>query len=548
MRDPSSILFQIWQDSNTKGLPLLRHFYFWNLTNPYEVMQRTQIPDFVKVGPYVYQEHLYSPMESIRWSPDQTQIDFNYFSDLQWVEELSVDPVFGQLSPNDTFTTINLALWAASYRLGLFSGSASPEMAELKQLACDTIGLIVDGTTVGPNGFFIERRIHDFLFGYEDDVWAFLQLATKPMNYSCPSKFKAIFNHSQPAPSPYTFQSGLKCPVWDNMTYCNSSGASTCTIYSGVHDVSQVAQYVQWSGQRDLWWWTGEPQLQAISRSGGEKAVANECQQLRGSNAMSYPPGLTTSDAPYVFVDDIFRSVRLEFVQHYTVKDVPTLQFRISEEEKRVDTPLAKCFDQRYPAVFNLTRPYFAPMLVSQPYFWGIIDPQHVFVDEPDLPLGQKGTTVLNFTINGTHINDLLQDFDPSDAELVLRIEPHTGALMEGRGRIQMGTWMRPITINECGNVFPQLQPNGDSFFPYTMMPILYLDRTVVAPDSLASSVYNMIVLPILLSKIIGGIMAAGGAIFAGVLAIRLRAAAAAESPSISEPGISSKESSALLQ
>lgn len=514
MKDTDSMLFQVWQDSNNKGLPLLRNFYVWNLTNPWEVYNRVEIPNFVKIGPYVYREHMYAPMENIEWSPDRTQLSFNYISDFTWDPELSVDPVFGQLHENDTFTTINLALWSAVYRVAQFPDI--PVLGPLmKSVSCATMDGVHNGTIVGANGYFIQPKVSEYMFGYRDEVWWAIQNESAVFlpSYEVPSFFRSVFNGSQPAPSPYSYASGLTCPVWDNQSVCNSSSQSRNVIYTGVGDVSRVAQYVEWAGQDAFWWWNND----ADAHAGPEPLDANQsCHTIRGSNAMNYPPGLTREDAPYVYVDNIFRSVKLQYTQDATVKDVPTLQFGIANEEKDVNSPNSRCYHTRYPAVFNLTAPYFAPMLVSQPYFWGVPDAEHVLVDEPDLPSGQGGATILNFTINGTHVTDLIAAMDPSEAELILRIEPNTGTLMQAHGRIQLGSWLRPLT--GCAGNFDDLQPQSStnatsnitstSYFPYTMMPILYLDRTVTAPDALAHTLYLYVVLSVLLSRIIGSVLA----------------------------------------
>lgn len=244
---------------------------------------------------------------------------------------------------------------------------------------------------------------------------------------------------------------------------------------------------------------------------------------------MNYPPGLTKADNPYVYVDNIFRSVKLQFTQDVTVKDVPTLQFGIADEEKDPHSANSECYQNRYPAVFNLTAPYFAPMLVSQPYYWGVPNADQVFVDEPDLPAGLQGrATVLNFTIDGQLAYDLIATMDPAEAELILRVEPTTGTLMQANGRVQLGSWLRPI--NGCDGYFEDLQPQTThdptsnatttSYFPYTMVPILYLDRTVTAPDALAKLLYLYVVLSVLLARIVGSVMA-GASVLGAVLMLR---------------------------
>jgi hypothetical protein len=535
MKNSDSLLFKIWQDSNNQNLPLVRNFYVWNLTNPWEVYERKEVPNFVKIGPYAYREHMYAPMESIEWSDDRTQLSFHYVSEFHWAADLSIDPVVGQLHENDTFTTLNLALWSGVYRVSKYPDIPinGPVMHDA---SCLTMGLVHDGTVVGHNGYFIQPKVGEYLFGYRDDIWWALQNESSLLpNYDVPSIFRTSFNNSQPAPSPYTYESGLTCPIWDNQSQCNGTGTQKSIIYTGVGDLSKIAQYVKWAGQDSFWWWNNDDSAHA----GALPEHANQsCQAIRGSNAMNYPPGLTRDDTPYVFVDNIFRSVKLQYTKDVTVSNVPTLQFGIAQEEKDPHSANSECYQTRYPAVFNLSSPYFAPMLVSQPYFWGVPNASQVFVDEPDLPAGQRGDAiVLNFTINGVPAYDLIESMDPSEAELVLQVEPTTGTLMHANGRIQLGTWMRPIT--GCDGYFEDLQPTTttnittnvttSTYFPYTMMPVLYLDRTVTAPEDLAHKLYLYVVLSVLLGRILGSFIAGSAFVGAFVMIRRLRRRAVAE-------------------
>ena len=61
MRDPSSIMFHPWHDTRAERMTLYRSFYFYNLTNPIDVIQKHSIPDFHIVGPFRFQRAILRP-------------------------------------------------------------------------------------------------------------------------------------------------------------------------------------------------------------------------------------------------------------------------------------------------------------------------------------------------------------------------------------------------------------------------------------------------------------------------------------------------------
>ena len=176
MTDTDSLLFQAWQDTHNKNIPIYRNFYVWHLENPYEVYNRTQVPNLTRIGPFVFSEHTYAPMEDITWNADKTEINFDYFTDLAFEESMSIDPVRGQLFLNTTFTTLNLALYAAAYRIGQYVAPEAlyndglvtgycdlvqmPDITEcVRKSTCaimnDTITEVLDND----HGLFIQRNV-----------------------------------------------------------------------------------------------------------------------------------------------------------------------------------------------------------------------------------------------------------------------------------------------------------------------------------------------------------------------------------------------------
>lgn len=52
-----------------------------------------------------------------------------------------------------------------------------------------------------------------------------------------------------------------------------------------------------------MWWW-GDPET-----------YGGDCQEFRGGTGMTYPPHMDADGDPYVFVDNIYRKMKLQYLQ-----------------------------------------------------------------------------------------------------------------------------------------------------------------------------------------------------------------------------------------
>lgn len=529
--NPTSVIFDMWQDTKSSSV-LTRSFYFFNLTNAEDVYNFHAVPDYHRIGPFVYRERTYNPMESIFWLPN-TSISYKYKTELYFAPELSVDENGNKLDPMTTrIVNVNIPLFAAAYRLSRFPDVEFNITLDIfgqhnitvgKKAACLVIDAMVEGTIISPTGIFSNRTVNELLFGYKDDIWTAFSLMGDLMDYKAPTVFRAFWNVSQPSPSPYTFRSGQMCPMWDDQDICNSSASTPSLAYSGAdwHTANNVysgggrnmiGSITQWAGQTKLHWWPN--------------TTTGSCQTIKGGNGMFYPMGIDKSAKPYVYIDELFRDVQLEFERETEVKGIKTLRYRIAESEIEQFNENAECFDQNFLGIMNLSRPTFGPLFASLPFFERTQPVQ--------VPRGESAPkTLLNFTVDGVPIGDFQQKHK-GQFETYVDVLPVTGTLLEGSANLQSATILGPITINDCPWIFPQLQPrtiriptgtdaNGNttyrevhnSSFPETMVPVFYLDRHAVITDDLATRIKNTVILPFLICYICG-------AIFCGICPIVL--------------------------
>ena len=465
-----SFLYKIWQDNRNDDLVIKRNFYFFNVTNPLEVYNNHSIPNLHRIGPFVYYEYLHVPQESVFWTGDG-RIGFNYHQDYEFVPSLSVDPILGQLSEDQNFTTINFALYAAIYRSSYFP-TTDPLAFLIIPTICKALEDAVNNSILGPKGIFTTKSVKEFLFGYTDEIWASMAPTSAAIGYNLPTICRALFNHSIPAPAPFTYRQGGTCPIWDNQSLCNTTGNRLSYIYDGSSNVDLVGQFDEWAGNEKLFWW----------KEGGR------CQDIRGSNGMTFGTDVDTSSHPFVFTDALYRSIQLDYLFSHDIKGVPVHRFGLSERDIAVSDE-NECFDQYYRGLFNLSRPYFGPLYASQPFFYQVPADQPI-TDVPDRQL-------LNFTIDGVHISEY--PIPVNESQLYLDIEPIAGVLVNARARLQVNTWMKYMPISSCPTFFPQLMPRDvvvtrpdgtqevlqNDPFPVSMMPLVYLDRAASAGDDM---------------------------------------------------------------
>ncbi len=467
-----SYLYNVWQDNRNDDLVITRSFYFFNLTNPFEVYNNHSVPDLHRIGPFVYYEYLSVPEESVFWTGDG-RIGFNYNQDYEFVPELSFDPDVGFLTEDTNFTTINFALYAAMYRSSYFPTS-DPLAGFIIPTICKTLEDAVNGTILGNKGIFTTKTVREFLFGYKDEIWESMAPTSALIGYALPTICRALFNHSIPAPAPFNYRTGGTCPIWDNQSQCNTTGSKLNYIYDGTTNVDLVGQFTEWAGNPKLFWW----------KEGGR------CQDIRGSNGMTFGTDVDPASHPYVFTDALYRSIQLDYLFSHEFSGIPVHRFGLSERDIAVSEE-NECYDQQYRGLFNLSRPYFGPLYAAQPYFYQCPANQTI-ADIPDRQL-------LNFTIDGTHIDKY--PIPVEDAQLYLDIEPIAGVLVNAHARLQVNTWMKYHGISSCPKFFPQLMPRDvwvtrpdgtqellkNDPFPTTMLPLVYLDRAASASGNMLS-------------------------------------------------------------
>jgi len=530
--NPNKLVFKVWRDSSYDGISVKRRFFVYHVNNPEAVVNEHARPDMIRQGPYVFRETQYSPEDDIFYGPDGT-VGYVYRDFLTFVPEESIDKNGNVLSLDDLVTAPNMPFFALMHRLSFFPGELS------RSLACDVLSPRVNA--VGPTGIFVQRSVKELLFGYYDPLFQEFAGLVKDLkiDYHVPTYFRFLWNGSLPAPSPVSHATGQRCPVWDDMSVCNQTSVNVSRVWSGggwgveapvdpeateaevrasrhgitdlPRGVDWVGSHAHWAGQDRMWWW------------GAPETHGGDCQDFAGGAGMTYPPGMGSASTPYVFVDCIYRKIRLAFTDSGTVKGVPAMRFVIHPSELQLGGPNEKCYYQEYAGAFNMTPVVYAPLVVTGNVFADFDLEQRLKM--PSYPYPGDQRKAVNVTIDGEDPAAIVAR-EYHTLQTFLDVYPDAGMLLEGAARLQSNVWFQPPSIVGCENSFKIFHPKHDaatnttSYFPETLMPVFYLSREAVVSDTLATYIQDNVLIFFTLVHALGGVFIALGALCAAGAAV----------------------------
>ncbi|KAI5091412.1 lysosome membrane protein 2, partial [Silurus meridionalis] len=191
--------FAAWQDPPP---PVYMQFYFFNLTNPKEVLSGER-PAVVELGPYTYRE--YRPMEGINFMDNGTKVAA--VNPKTYVFE----PNMSRGSEDDIIRTANIPAMTLMER---FQGTW------LERIISDL--MISEG-----EGLFGTRKVGELLWGYEDPLLKLLK------------KFLPSLD-----------------PNFGLFYKMNGTDDGEYVFYTGKQNYQDFARVDLWRGQSSLDWWT----------------------------------------------------------------------------------------------------------------------------------------------------------------------------------------------------------------------------------------------------------------------------------------------------
>ncbi|XP_064415855.1 lysosome membrane protein 2c isoform X2 [Latimeria chalumnae] len=192
--------FETWRDPPS---PIYMQFYFFNLTNPKEVLAG-ETPFVEEKGPYTYRE--YRSKEDVRFLDNDTKVSSVTPKSYVFVPEMSVgDPAL------DLIRTVNIPVVT---------------VMEMSKNSVFKSAIKVLITTTGET-LFMTHTVNELLWGYRDTLLSLIHPFVKTID-----EYFGLF---------------YKMNGTDDGDY---------VILSGEQKYQDLARIVEWNGNKSLHWWT----------------------------------------------------------------------------------------------------------------------------------------------------------------------------------------------------------------------------------------------------------------------------------------------------
>ncbi|XP_054896466.1 lysosome membrane protein 2c isoform X1 [Poeciliopsis prolifica] len=194
--------FEVWLDPPA---PIYMQFYFFNLTNPEEVLIGER-PAVMEIGPYTYRE--YRPMEEVVFQDNGTRVASVNRKTYIFERNMSRGP------ESDLIRTVNIP--------------AVTVMEKFKDsvIAANLISAYMRSSGIG---LFTTRTVGELLWGYEDGLLKALKLFDPELD-----KFFGLFYKN------------------------NASNDGEYTFFTGQENYKDFARVDTWNGKSSLNWWTSD--------------------------------------------------------------------------------------------------------------------------------------------------------------------------------------------------------------------------------------------------------------------------------------------------
>merc|ERR1711928_20600 len=248
-----TLMWGMWKQS---PVPMHINFYFFNITNTYDVVHHKAKPMLQEIGPYVFEE--------VHERVNITQFKNNTM-EFQQVRKwfFREDMTGSSLSLNDSITSLNVPFVGAAY-----------VMRDLPKIA--KIGFNTFAKSIGVKNLFIEKKVREWLFeGYSDPL---LDIA----------KF-----------IPPDFP--VKIPPYDRFGWFYTRNESAA--YDGVFNVFTGVDDIGKMGFLDMWNKTRQTDF-----------YKSDCGKVNGSFGEAWPPYRERTSIS-LYSTDLCRSVTLDYLE-----------------------------------------------------------------------------------------------------------------------------------------------------------------------------------------------------------------------------------------
>uniref|UniRef100_A0A7S1M9M7 CD36 family protein n=1 Tax=Neobodo designis TaxID=312471 RepID=A0A7S1M9M7_NEODS len=458
METPSSPLYESFKNSSAKGVHVYKTFYLYHVKNPWDASMGvgpnlTSVPPDVELlGPFTVREFETYNESVSRWLPNAT---FRYRSFTTY------EPVSGDF--DQVITTPQLSVFAFRKALGLVDRILhnNPEDEAWVDWLVNLDIHLHKGVTVGP--LFVNKTVREILWGYDDPLADFL--ATTFGKTPAPMALNADTNATDYA-----------------------TGATEDECYTG-GDPSNTSPPVPENSYR---WMTMWHNIRVADYWG-----TVEANTIAGTDATAFHAFIKKGEALLVWVNSLLRKVYLTYQKEVVHRGITTYRHIIDPAALDASNPENGAYfmtnDGWIPSPPNVTT---MPVNFTKALY---LDADKSIVDVTGMP--EVGSP----------------EWPRESVDTFLDIEPLTGTLVNVHKRIQVSVdlnqfkWAMP-TLNKKSpvawekiKVFAHAHP--------TYLPVFFLDQHMSLPDKIINDLKKAIFIPLLLSKVLGGLAVAIGAV-----------------------------------
>ncbi|XP_041815777.1 lysosome membrane protein 2c [Chelmon rostratus] len=194
--------FEVWENPPA---PIYMQFYFFNLTNPLEVLEGDR-PAVVEIGPYTYRE--YRPMEQVNFQDNGTKVAAVNTKTYIFQPNMSRGP------ESDLIRTVNI-----------------PAMTVMERFRDQPIvaNLISSYMKATDEGLFTTHTVGELLWGYEDALLKALKVVEPELD-----------------------------DVFGLFYKSNASNDGEYVFFTGQQNYKDFARVDTWNGESSLNWWTSD--------------------------------------------------------------------------------------------------------------------------------------------------------------------------------------------------------------------------------------------------------------------------------------------------
>ncbi|CAH0546699.1 unnamed protein product [Brassicogethes aeneus] len=397
--------------------------YFFEVTNPEEVLTKKKKPILQEKGPYTYKQTRSKTV--ISQDDDEDTVTYEEYLDFKFSPEDSVG------MDNDSVQVFNTPMLAVIQK--------SDELSLIERLALSSqMGAIFKGQSL-IQYFEIKKILFEGLeFAKKQDCKG--TRVCSVVRSRLIKKAKVIKNIKEE-------DDALKFSFFN---YKLNKPDGNLTVKRGLHDIHSLGNIIKWKNVTDLSIW------------GNPKSTNNQkCSRVRGTDSTLFHPDIESSSVSEIFSTDLCRAVDINYSGKDSYKGIEGFRFQIDKNTVwfKTNTSEEDCFCTKQTKNMNNEKDCFLD---------GIVDMQPCI-----------GSPILFSLPHFLHADkkyiNTVEGIDPpvpENFETFLVVEPNTGVPLKGTKRFQLNMVLRPQkNFKETKNLIT------------AVVPLLWIEEGIELPE-----------------------------------------------------------------